>query len=275
MGVHPLYGSRMATFILTWNPGDDRGWPSKKYEDAIRATGAGRRHPYSWSTGNRTRGISIGDRLFLLRQKRDRGLVASGNFTSEVGSAPHWDGSGRRMHRADLEWDKVLAPYERLPVEELRRAVPDADWDHMQASGIAIPGPIAERLERLWAEHTQEPFRAAEELPPSQSYPEGSAVRVEVNRYERNPRARTACLDHWGHRCAVCDFDFEERYGALGRGFIHVHHLTDLSTVGPDYEVNPIQDLRPVCANCHAMLHYGHRPALSIEHLKQFLSGDA
>jgi 5-methylcytosine-specific restriction protein A len=179
------------------------------------------------------------------------------------------------MHRAHLEWDKVLAPDERIPVEELRRALPDAKWDRMQASGIEIPGPTAERLERLWANHNQEPFRAAEELPPGQSYPESSAVRVEVNRYERNPQARTACLDRWGHRCVVCDLDFEERYGALGRGFIHVHHLTDLSTVGPDYKVNPIQDLRPVCANCHAMLHYGHRPALPIEDLKQFLSGDA
>ena len=47
-------------------------------------------------------------------------------------------------------------------------------------------------------------------------------MRVEVNRYERDPRARSACLAHYGTRCVVCGLDFAERYGQIGQGFIHV-----------------------------------------------------
>ena len=46
-------------------------------------------------------------------------------------------------------------------------------------------------------------------------------------------------------------------YGDIGKGFIHVHHLTPLWDIRQGYEVNPVKDLRPVCPNCHAMLHRG------------------
>ena len=69
--------------------------------------------------------------------------------------------------------------------------------------------------------------------------------------------ARKKCIEHYGAKCAVsnCGFDFEKLYGDIGKGFIHVHHLTQLSDIGQGYEVDPIKDLRPVCPNCHAMLH--------------------
>src|ERR1700677_2657886 len=57
--------------------------------------------------------------------------------------------------------------------------------------------------------------------------------------------ARKKCLAHWGYSCIVCGFSFEERYGALGHLYIHVHHLRELSKAPPDYHVNPIKDLVP------------------------------
>jgi 5-methylcytosine-specific restriction protein A len=53
-------------------------------------------------------------------------------------------------------------------------------------------------------------------------------------------------------------------------GFIHVHHVLPISELGPDYNLNPIEDLRPVCPNCHAMLHR-QQPPLSIEALRSIL----
>lgn len=97
---------------------------------------------------------------------------------------------------------------------------------------------------------------------------EGALQRVTVNRYERDPVARQKCIEHYGVVCVVCGFDFEKRYGGIGAGFIHVHHLVDIATIGGRYQVDPVRDLRPVCPNCHAMLHR-ERPAMSIEHLKQ------
>jgi 5-methylcytosine-specific restriction protein A len=76
-----------------------------------------------------------------------------------------------------------------------------------------------------------------------------------VNRYERDPSKRIACLDHYGYDCQVCGFSFQKAYGELGREFIHVHHIEPLGEVGGEGDICPKRDLIPVCANCHAMLH--------------------
>jgi 5-methylcytosine-specific restriction protein A len=86
---------------------------------------------------------------------------------------------------------------------------------------------------------------------------EGSLQRIWVNRYERSPEARALCIAKHGSDCAVCGFNFEKRYGEIGRGYIHVHHLVPLASIGKMYRIDPIADLRPVCPNCHAMLHRG------------------
>lgn len=99
---------------------------------------------------------------------------------------------------------------------------------------------------------------------------EGAAKQVLVNQYERDSAARSACIQHWGPTCYVCGFDFYKTYGDMGRGFIHVHHLTDIASIGAEYQVDPRRDLRPVCPNCHAMLHT-QRPALDIDVLKSQL----
>ncbi len=91
-----------------------------------------------------------------------------------------------------------------------------------------------------------------------------------VNLYERKPAARVACIAHYGATCSVCDFNFGKIYGEIGEGFIHVYHLTEISSIGEEYEVDPIKDLRPVCPNCHAMLHK-RDPAYSIDELKDMI----
>lgn len=102
------------------------------------------------------------------------------------------------------------------------------------------------------------------------TYVEGATKPVLVNAYERSKEARAACLAHHGYSCAVCEFNFESIYGAIGAGFIHVHHLTPISTVAAEYKVDPITEMRPVCPNCHAMLHKSD-PPFSIEELKEVL----
>lgn len=103
---------------------------------------------------------------------------------------------------------------------------------------------------------------------------EGALHRVVSSQYERNPAARLACIAHYGAICFVCGFSFEAAYGELGRGFIHVHHLVPVSSIGKEYQVNPIEDIRPVCPNCHAMLHRKD-PPLSLEELQALVSGEA
>jgi predicted HNH restriction endonuclease len=99
---------------------------------------------------------------------------------------------------------------------------------------------------------------------------EGQRRQVWVNAYERNREARRQCIAFHGARCVICDFDFGEVYGELAAGFIHVHHLTPLAEIASDYQVDPVADLRPVCPNCHAVLHLGGR-CRTIEEVRQLL----
>lgn len=107
----------------------------------------------------------------------------------------------------------------------------------------------------------------AEELDESVGVIEGAKKTVIVNAYERDPTAKPRCIKKWGTVCAVCDFNFGLVYGELGEGFIHVHHLTPIHSIGEAYVLDPEKDLRPVCPNCHAMLHR-RKQVLSIEELK-------
>lgn len=101
-------------------------------------------------------------------------------------------------------------------------------------------------------------------------YSEGGRVTVTVNRFERDSDAREKCISHHGLRCSVCDMSFRERYGETMKDVIHVHHLVPLSEKGKKYQVDPITDLRPVCPNCHAVIHWGGSP-LSIEEARALL----
>ena len=112
--------------------------------------------------------------------------------------------------------------------------------------------------------------RLAEEVPFSGKLTEGALCRVTVNAYERNPIARANCIAHYGPTCAVCGFNFGGVYGPLAEGFIHVHHVKPLSEIGEQYEVDPVADLRPVCPNCHAVIHLGGA-CRSIEEVKRLL----
>ena len=99
----------------------------------------------------------------------------------------------------------------------------------------------------------------------STGFKEGAELRVISKRYERNRLNRELCLLNKGYKCSVCGFDFEQTYGIIGRHFIHVHHVTPVSQIGPDYIIDPVKDLIPVCPNCHAMLHRKDPPYLPEE----------
>lgn len=111
----------------------------------------------------------------------------------------------------------------------------------------------------------------AEELPKSEKYSEGARFSVTINAYERSSEARSACIAHHGHTCAVCGFDFASIYGTLGEGFIHVHHIIPIWEIGEQYDIDPIADLIPVCPNCHAMIHRTE-PPLTVEQLRDYLN---
>ena len=118
------------------------------------------------------------------------------------------------------------------------------------------------------ADKPMEPF--PEGVVDSADYFEGSRKNVAVNVYERNAKARESCIAHYGLDCFICGFNFKMVYGHDGEGFIHVHHLKPLSEIRSGYRLNPVKDLRPVCPNCHAMIHK-RIPAYTIEEMKRLI----
>ena len=75
----------------------------------------------------------------------------------------------------------------------------------------------------------------------------------------------TGCLT-----CEACGFDFFERYGERGDGFIECHHRIPLSESGPTQ--TRLEDLALVCSNCHRMIHRRRNDWLSLEELKALLA---
>jgi len=129
---------------------------------------------------------------------------------------------------------------------------------------------VAEALERLgWVEDAA--FLLPEEIAATTApLTEGAVSRVLVNAYERNPEARRRCIKAHGTECCICRFSFGVVYGEVAEGYIHVHHLRPLSEIEGEYLVDPVADLRPVCPNCHAVIHR-RIPAFSIEEARAFL----
>lgn len=110
-----------------------------------------------------------------------------------------------------------------------------------------------------------------DELDNEKQFTEGSKKRIMVNAYERDHRARAACVKRHGYSCQVCGMRFQDLYGEIGKGFIHVHHKKPLAGRQHGYRVRPTIDLTPVCPNCHAMLHTSS-PPLGIEELKSIVA---
>jgi 5-methylcytosine-specific restriction protein A len=150
-------------------------------------------------------------------------------------------------------------------------ALSDAYHIHKTWIWIMRPNLVAAIKQLGWArEESKIIYVSPEELPATEEFLEGNAQLVAVNIFERNQAARTACLRHLGFACVVCGFDFEKFYGELGREFIHVHHIKPLSEIGKEYKVDPINDLCPVCPNCHAMLHK-RTPTSTVSELRKLI----
>lgn len=100
---------------------------------------------------------------------------------------------------------------------------------------------------------------------------EGRGKKIKSIKYERSRINRSICLAHKGYTCAVCGFNFLEKYGLIGKDFIEVHHTTPVSKMGDDYVLDIDRDLVPVCSNCHSMIHRKD-PPYTIEDLKSMMA---
>lgn len=261
----------MAAYLFLWNPARDTD-SFKSYEKLVRETSSKRPYPTRWICPSTRPGP--GDDAYMKRTgTKNNGMFAKGRVTRGPYARPS-DG----LQCVDLSIESFLPLGEEITGPDFMSPPLNATYWNPQASGTRIKPESADALEDRWprAGGVNEPRQVArgavggEETIGSGPFPEGAVSRIEVNAYERNPKARQMCLDHHGLKCAVCGMTFAQRYGAIAQDFIHVHHLRQLSSVGLDYEVDPIVDLRPVCPNCHAVIHLRRLP-YSIEEVRAMM----
>jgi len=262
----------MKTFLFAWNP---KKWTWTTLEQDIEQVDLTGRCSRRWSCGN-TKSIQPGDRIFLLKVGPEpKGIIAAGFATSTPFYERHWSGENKDTLYIDVDFEVLLNSDQELilTVDRLNTGnLAKQNW-RPRGSGNSIKPVIVDELEAVWFDFltTQKirhnPFKETEK-DEQKVYTEGTPNQVMVTKYERNPFARKTCLDHYGLSCSVCDFDFEKQYGELGKGFIHVHHLKQVADIGKEYKIDPIKDLRPVCPNCHAMIHKRKEP-YTIDELKE------
>jgi 5-methylcytosine-specific restriction protein A len=276
LGVRKFEGvPAISTFLFAWNP--DK-WNWIKLEQSIEQLNNSGNVTEGWSCAS-YKTIRPGDRAFLVRLGSEpKGLFASGYIASEPFLSKHWSNEDKDDYSVLINFDVLLNPETEsiLTLDALKVGnLVKQQWTP-QSSGISIKSEVVPELEAVWfnfltSQNIQHnPYSPAENTE-NKTYTEGAVNPTMQTRYERNPHARRACISYYGCSCSVCEFDFEKRFGELGRNFIHVHHLTQVATVGKSYQVDPIRDLRPVCPNCHAMLHR-RNPPMTIDELKLLLT---
>ena len=267
----------MPTFLLTWNP---LKWHWDDLQESVEKTEHTGYFYRTWSCGN-SKQIREGDRIFLIRLgKEPKGIMASGYAESHWFEKRHWDNvraeNGAMALYVDVGFNIILNPDEQpiLSRESLNDGILSKVQWSSQSSGIRIPDDVAEVLEEAWKkvipQYSFRDVQFPEEVKEPSRFYEGTVKKVSVNTFERNAKARHKCLEHYGFTCMICGFNFEDVYGDIGKEFIHVHHVKPLSEIGAKYEIDPIQDLCPICPNCHAMIHR-ENPSLTIDQLRKRL----
>ena len=100
---------------------------------------------------------------------------------------------------------------------------------------------------------------------------EGKKTKVYSTRYERSQKNRHDAIRIHGLNCKVCGFNFEKIYGTLGHEFIEIHHKKPLYLNNAEINIDPRNDLVPLCSNCHRMIHRDKYNVLTVEDLKKIL----
>ncbi len=220
-----------------------------------------------WYISQNWANVEIGEELFIYTGDRILGIIGYATVADVKQRSDGW------CILPDFDFDRCQALLDNpVPAAVVRK------WGVFPRRSVTNLEPFQEQL------RARLPWRAPvattrdagtdsvlpEEIIQPSGLVEGAVRSITVNAYERNPEARQRCIEAHGTTCCICKFSFGAKYGEVAEGYIHVHHLRPLSEVGGEYVVDPVEDLRPVCPNCHGVLHLGGR-FRSIEEVRQLV----
>lgn len=253
------------TYVLIWYA-DEEPWPELPHTAAAVQAGFPREglRPYVTEAL-----IMPGDRLFLLRRGRHpEGVFGSGLAldTERIGGLDH----------VRVEFDALLDPLRDLILStEWLRLYPELEelLSEELESGSALSSKVVRRLEFHWGLAASPASRLAQEIIRPDLVPEHIRRAITVNAYEHSSLAINLCVKAHGMACVVCGFDFARVYGLEEHAIVQVHHIVPLDEIGPDYQFDPVEDLVPVCPNCHLALH-SVDPPYTIAQLRRMLQAE-
>ncbi|MDR3173854.1 MAG: HNH endonuclease [Treponema sp.] len=103
---------------------------------------------------------------------------------------------------------------------------------------------------------------------------EGIKIITEKEVYTRSSQLREYALayysKHGGLNCFCCGFNFLDFYGKeFGENFIEIHHIKPIFQYHGDDLIQTIKkaiaNVKPLCSNCHRMIHRHKRDPLQIQ----------
>jgi predicted HNH restriction endonuclease len=129
---------------------------------------------------------------------------------------------------------------------------------------------------KFWQLDITKDFKTNEEF--TGEFPEGKIVEQVHKSRERNSKlimiAKQNFISKYGKLfCQVCNFNFENSYGSIGKDFIEGHHTIAVSDMTHGHQTKP-EDIAMLCSNCHRMIHK-RRPWLSMNDLKKLIRKNA
>jgi 5-methylcytosine-specific restriction protein A len=260
----------VAAVILGWNP---NRWNPWDYRAAVEQVVESGRFLVRWNVGRRRNIVSGTEAWLHLQGATDAGsgMIGHGMVASEPCGAGASMESEAPPRYVSVAFDSLLPLGEQLRTEDLERAVPGIRWAGAGRRAVrSVPAAAEPGLRQLWRDLGPAAVDPADLVPGT--YPLNAVTRIEVSRYERDHNARRVCLAFHGTSCTVCGFSFEASYGEIGQGFIQVHHVVPDSMLGPGYLLDPITDLVPLCANCHAMAHLGVNTPRTVSELRNIMA---
>jgi predicted HNH restriction endonuclease len=131
-----------------------------------------------------------------------------------------------------------------------------------------VPGQIAQKFLNFVRAESERIPRFAEEG-------DIEGLKTEAKRIvtKRSRSVRNSAFNAANNVCAVCDRDYSKVLNGMGVRVLQVHHRKQLSSFDAPAIVTP-RDLAVVCANCHLLIHYNPKKALTVEAVRRMLRAD-
>lgn len=109
---------------------------------------------------------------------------------------------------------------------------------------------------------------------------EGRKITKNIVVRERSNELRECAMNHYMSddehiKCCVCNFDFYDTYGILGKSYIEMHHEKPLFQYQDEnfkvYIRDAILNIKPLCSNCHKIIHRRRNQTLTVQELKSVI----